>query len=415
MNRLLITLILLIVGMASGHARPGMGNDDGPGSENWPARVSVVTFYPGNDIYELEGHSALRITTPYSDMAVSYGMFDFNAPFFVYRFVKGETDYMVGVIDWREFEYAYTSAGRRIVEQVIDLTDEEKDRLFSLIKENLEPENRSYRYNYVRDNCATRPLRIIEKAVGDSIVLGRPGEDVERLGSWRDIMRRYHRNYPWYQLGIDLALGSGIDRPISNREKAFAPVVMADQLETAVTAGGRRLVSETKVINDTDPEAGIMGKTPFVASPLFVMSVIFAVVLLITVNDLRRKRVSRWLDGVLFGIYGIMGCVTAFLVFVSEHEATSPNYLIWWLNPLCLVAAIGVFIKKAQKLVMWYQIVNFAVLTGLCVAWPMLPQSGNPAFIPMIGAEMLRSASFVIITLKTSNRTIVSKKNKKRK
>ena len=41
---------------------------------------------------------------------------------------------------------------------------------------------------------------------------------------------------------------------------------------------------------------------------------------------------------------------------------------------------------------------NFVVLLALCVLWPMLPQSANAAFIPLVGAELMRSFSYLYIT-----------------
>lgn len=126
-------------------------------------KVSFITCYAGSDIYELCGHSAIRIQYAGDDVAVNYGMFDFNAPNFVYRFVKGETDYMVGVYPFDLFVNSYARNGRKIVEQELNLTQAQASRLIELIEINLRPENRVYRYNYVKDNCATRPVAIIEK------------------------------------------------------------------------------------------------------------------------------------------------------------------------------------------------------------------------------------------------------------
>ncbi len=70
--------------------------------------VSLVTCYPGSDVYELEGHTAIRVDMGEGrDYAVSYGIFDFDAPNFIYRFVKGETDYMVGLVPWDYFISSY--------------------------------------------------------------------------------------------------------------------------------------------------------------------------------------------------------------------------------------------------------------------------------------------------------------------
>jgi hypothetical protein len=388
MIRKLLTLSLLLI--ASIAAKAAMPTD---------TLVSMVTFYPGADIYELEGHSALRITTPRGDVALSYGMFDFNAPNFVYRFVKGETDYWVGAIPWDAFKDAYTGMGRRIVQQTLNLNSEQKQRLLDLASENLRPENCQYRYNYVKDNCATRPLRLVELAMGDSIILGKPSADIEQEKSFRDIMRHYHRNYPWYQFGIDLALGSGIDYTINNREKSFAPVILFDQLNGA-TVGGKKLVSSTTVIYDAPADAAVEGPTPWLFTPLSIFTLLLIIVAIVSVRDMRRGKLTRCIDTVLYGALGLTGCLIAFLVFVSTHEATTPNWLILWINPLCLIAAIGIWLKPAQKLVKWYQIVNFAAMLVFVVAVICRAQHINIAIFPIIFADFVRSACFLLQTRK---------------
>ena len=54
-------------------------------------RVSLVTCYPGQIVYELYGHTAIRIQHGGMDKAYNFGMFSFSKPNFIYRFVKGRT------------------------------------------------------------------------------------------------------------------------------------------------------------------------------------------------------------------------------------------------------------------------------------------------------------------------------------
>lgn len=359
--------------------------------------VSIVNFYPGPDVYELEGHTALRVKSPDYDVAVSYGTYDFNSPNFIYRFVKGETDYRVVAYPWQPFADAYIRQGRRIVAHPVALDSAQTARFLILVDDNLRPENAVYRYNYVKDNCATRPLAIVERALGDSIVL--EGSPMSGMTTFREAMRRYHANYPWYQFGIDLALGSGIDYPITLREATFAPATL-DSVIASATVGGRPVTRQTIVINDVAPDAAIEGPTPWYLTPLAVFTLLFLITVALTVMDICRRRVSRWFDSLLFGAFGLAGCLIAFLVFISVHEATSPNYLLVWLNPFCLIPAIFIWLKKAKTAVLSYQIVNFVVLVGLAAAWPLLPQSANIAFLPLLLCDMLRSASYVYITVK---------------
>lgn len=361
--------------------------------------VSFVTVYPGSEIYELEGHSALRVQMPSGeDIAVNYGLFNFNAPNFVYRFVKGETDYMVGAYPWTYFLDSYKGSGRRIVQRTLDLTPEQTRRLVKYLSENLRPENRVYRYNYVLDNCATRPLRAVELAVGDSIILPPSYLEADSYTplTFRNVMRHFHRNYPWYQFGIDLALGPGIDRPISRREMSFAPAILDAQLGQA-RVGDRTLVRDTQVIVDTPADGATEGPTPWYLTPMAVFSLLLAIAIVLSVADIRRRKVCRLFDSVFFGAIGLAGLLLTFLIFISTHEATSPNWLYVWINPFCLIVPTLIWLKKGKTVIFRYQIVNFALLLLLCVSWPFLPQSANPAFLPLIATELIRSGSCIYI------------------
>ena len=70
-------------------------------------RVSLLTVSPGTKVYELYGHTAIRVkeVTPgrYSDWVFNYGTFSFEQENFVWRFLKGETDYELGVVPYALF------------------------------------------------------------------------------------------------------------------------------------------------------------------------------------------------------------------------------------------------------------------------------------------------------------------------
>ncbi len=361
-------------------------------------RVSFVNFYPGPDIYELEGHAVLRLQSPKSDVAISYGTFDFNAPHFVYRFVKGETDYWVTATPWSYFEDEYRRQGRRIVEHEIIMDSTQQARLQLVLAQNFLPQNRVYRYNYVKDNCSLRPLRVLQQALGDSIILAAPATELAETATFREVMRHYHRNYPWYQFGIDLALGSGIDYPIDNWEHAFAPVVLDTQLDSA-TVGGRPLCSRSRVIFEGHDVT--CGPTPWYLTPMAAGILVLALGIGFTIRDMRRRRVTRWFDAVLFAVFGLAGCLLAFLIFVSTHEATSPNWLFLWLNPLCLIVPIFIWLKNCNIVVFSYQIVNFALILTLAIAWHWTRQSMNPAFVPLIVCDALRAFNYIYVYKKS--------------
>lgn len=354
-------------------------------------------------MYQLEGHAALRIVTDDGrDMVVNWGVFDFNTPNFAYRFVKGETDYSIGISSMQMFLHEYEGTGRYITEQPLNLTDAETDELLRLIEINLQPQNRIYRYKYFSDNCATRPLAMIEKALAvDGATL--QFAETEDKTSIRTDLRAYHTNFPSYQLFIDFALGSEIDKEATSRQRAFAPVYLMDLADETVikSADGsiRPLTSARILLKDdtmgNNTERGI--------SPLLFVLLLLAATIAVTVYDLRKKKVSRWYDTVFYTVFGLLGCLSAFLVFVSVHEATSPNINLMWANPLCLIIPLFIWFKKCKYIVFYYQIINFALLLIWMVGQPLFHQSLNIVFIPLVISDMLRSASYIYLNRRCIN------------
>ncbi|MDE6199607.1 MAG: DUF4105 domain-containing protein [Muribaculaceae bacterium] len=371
----------------------------------WGApRISLLTVGPGSEMYQLEGHTALRIITDGGeDLVVNWGIFDFNTPNFAYRFIKGETDYSIGLSSMALFLAEYSREGRYVKEQPLNLTPAEADEAMRLIEENLRPENRKYRYNYLLDNCATRPLAIIEKALGADgahLLTDMPAEPSTIRGE----MRQYHAEFPAYQLFIDLTLGSGIDQEATIRQRAFAPLFL-EKLAAAseiVAADGnvRPLTSGTyTLLHDklgTPSEKGI---------PAWVIVAFIALTaVLMTWRDIRRKRVTKWYDASFYAIYGLLGCLVAFLVFVSEHEATSPNINLMWADPLCLIIPLIIWFKKCKCIVFYFQIINFALILIWLTGQPLFHQSTNLLFITLVSSDMLRSASYIYLNRKCLDR-----------
>lgn len=357
--------------------------------------VSLLTCWPGPEIYELCGHEAIRTRCIRDgieqDTVWNYGVFDFNEPGFVYRYVKGETDYMLGAYPFAMFMPEYRATGRKVVEQRLNLTQDEARKLLGMLREESRPENRRYRYNYVKDNCATRIVERLDSATTGRVIY----PDSVNYGSYRNAMRRYHKNYPWYQFGIDLALGSGIDVPTTGREEMFVPMEMMRKVAGAHLSDGRQLVAETYVLNEGIPSA-ILNPTPWYLTPLFWSWIAFLICVFAAVLILVKGIEMKFLYSIWFGICGLAGILVTFLVFISEHEATSPNLLVTWLNPLQLLIAICIWIPSMRICVKVMSWINILWLSILLIIWPAQTQSANPAFFPLMAGTLLLSACYLL-------------------
>lgn len=378
--------------------------------------VSLITCWPGSEVYELCGHEALRVRGTISGLAVdsvwNYGVFDFNEPHFVYRFVKGETDYMLAGYPFAWFLPEYQQTGRRVLEQDLNLTQEEALKLVKRLQNEGRPENRTYRYNYVKDNCATRIIDRIDEVTGKPVVY----PDTVKYGTFRKEMRSYHKNYPWYQFGIDLALGSGIDMPIKGREEMFVPVEMAEKAADAHFPDGRPLVRESRVLNQGIGDASLP-PTPWYLTPVAVGWLAFILVLGISAWMIKRRKIAKAVYSLWFAICGLTGCLIAFLVFKSQHEATSPNVLLLWLNPLQLLLAVTVWSRRMRLLSYIVAYYNVIACGLLLIVWQFQRQSGNAAFFPLMGATLLLAAVFAYVAPKvySSNKNELYTLNKGKK
>ena len=348
-------------------------------------RVSLLTCAPGTEIYELFGHTAIRYENPAEgkDLVFNYGIFSFNTPNFVLRFVKGETDYRLGVVPYSYFEGEYAVRGSSVYQQTLNLTDEE----------NYRPGNRIYRYNYFYDNCTTRARDKIEDCIDGKVVYPQAEEGV----TFRDIVHRCTKGNEWDELGIDLCLGSEADVPIDGRKQMFAPFNMLEAARGAVIMQGdsvRPLVlSESKVV-DVEPEEAEPG---FPLSPLSCVCILLVVTCIIVWLQLKWKKVIWAWDLLLFGAQGVAGCIIAFLFFFSIHPTVGSNWLIVLFNPIPLIYLPVMIYKAIKGRKDLYHLINMAYLTFFIMIMPFIQQEFNVTVLPLALCLLVCSTGHVFL------------------
>lgn len=368
------------------------------------AQVSILTSAPWpKEIYAVFGHSAMRVYDPVQniDYVFNYGVFDFNSSNFIYRFMAGETDYMVAAIDYASYLEEYKSRSIDVFEQQINLTQEEKQTIWDYLLDNIRPENRVYRYNIFYNNCTTKLTDILEHTIDGNIIY--PVDNTPQ--SFRNLVHECIVEQPWIQFGIDLVIGSKADKMITEKEKMFLPIYQMRTLDGAtisLTDSVGQLQTKMLVIkkeqvlknNRLDNEQA--KSISFFYTPLFVTILIcLSAILISLVGYKRRIAICSIYDFILFSITGTAGCVIFFMMFFSVHPCTGSNWNIVWLNPLQLLAALLFFVKPLRKYVYYYHFINFAVLILFLLVWYLIPQQLEVAFAPLIIAIALRSGAYV--------------------
>jgi hypothetical protein len=334
------------------------------------------------------------------DMLFNWGIFSFNTDNFYLKFIIGHTDYQLGMVETAHFLEEYRARGSSVTEQILNLNLNEKIHLVDLLLENYQPENREYRYNFVFDNCATRPCNIAISA------LSACGEHIDfnktQLVSltYRELITQYIGKNTWLMFGIDLIFGASADQTPNEIEEIFLPEILKGKFSDSTIVSEeqekRDLVSVHNVLVPPTKDEPSPDEQK-VSFPFWVLSV-----LLLARGFYFYKEIKYWgkkyrlFDCILLVCVGMIGIIAFFLTFISVHPLVGNNYNILWLMPLNVVAGVLIWFKPMRKILFFYFLI-YALM--IIVAWCIYAaniQVINYAFIPLILTMMIVALSWEI-------------------
>lgn len=353
------------------------------------ATISVMTLGPHHEVSFLGfGHSAFRVHDPQKgiDYAFNYGIFDFDRPGFVLNFALGNNIYMLGVQDYQLFQDSYIEDNRYVHEQVLDLTSQQKQKIFDYLVWNAAPENREYLYDYFYDNCATRIRDVVVTTLGDDVNFD--GSYIKTDYSIRELAGSYLKPFPWLDLGIDLCLGLPMDKKASPYEYMFLPDYIESGFDHATVKNDSTtvpIVKEKRIIYSQKP----VEYNTFLTHPMLVFGLLLLVALAISVKDFYTKRLSNWFDAVVFGLTGVIGVLLLLLWFFTDHKAAAYNFNLLWALPTHLVAVM--LLRKSKKWLIKYFLFVFLLEGFVLLFWWALPQQLNTSLVPVVIILLLRA------------------------
>ena len=351
------------------------------------AQVSVITVGPGTSLNDAFGHNAFRIKDPARglDVTYGYGEYDFEAPHFYLKFAQGKLNYLLGRIKFDRFYRFYVYQNRTMREQVLNLSADEKQKLFDYLENNYKPENRRYLYDFFYDNCATKIRDVLEKTSDTKIIFHKPQGFVPK--TFRELIYSCVDRNTWGSLGIDMALGSVIDKEATPYEHMFLPKYIFDFFGTATKDGAGKLVSETHILYQKKAQ-----KVPseFLSSPLFVFAVIALIILWLTFRDYKKQQRNKLLDVVLFAFTGLIGIMVLLLWFATDHTATALNFNLLWVFPINLFAMLQLAKKQPKQWMRKYLKFLVILLALLTLHWIVGIQQFAIGLIPLLIALAVR-------------------------
>ncbi|MFD2550412.1 DUF4105 domain-containing protein [Bizionia sediminis] len=350
------------------------------------AEISVLTIGPGPALNDAFGHNAFRIKDRANDLDVTfdYGRFPFNEPGFYLNFALGKLNYSIGKSNFKEVKEFYTWQNRRIEEQVLNLTPQQKQTLFNYLLNNNKPQNRAYQYDFFYDNCATKMRDVLKIVLKDSLIFNTPS--TLKPHTFRSLIREKVPTNTWGSLGIDIALGSLIDQAIVPENYMFLPEYIHTFFSNA-KVGSKALVVSKETLYTPKPQAKSSG---FLWSPYAVFGFISIVILWLTYADFKNQKRQKTLDILLLTTTTFVGILVLFLWFGTDHQATAYNYNLLWAFPLNGLLAWQLVRNRPKAWVIPFLKFLVIMLVLMVFHWVVGVQNFAYALLPLVIALAVR-------------------------
>lgn len=282
------------------------------------AEISVLTCGPGEELYALYGHTAIRVSDPLQgiDRVYNYGLFDFATDNFYMKFIKGDLLYFVDYDNYERFVRAYIYDDRSVYEQVLQLSPSQKEEIWQKMNLSMEKENREYVYRFVNQNCTTKVVDLVNDVLETPVVV-----DVEgNRSTYRSAYSKYQENNYFVNLGINLAFGAKMDH---KSVLLSLPINFMNGL-AETTENGTPLVSKTTVLYE---------RKELPVQAWWDTSWFFSAIMLIWVLGMKNTVIRN----AFFFVMGGLGIFFIAIGFYSLHEELLNNNSVFLCNPLFLL------------------------------------------------------------------------------
>ena len=329
-------------------------------SEN--AKISVLTFEPGQELYTIFGHSAIRIQDSILqiDRIYNFGTFDYSSPFFYIKFLGGKLDYFLSVVDFQTFYYYSVLEKRTIYEQIINLSYKDKIAIYNRLNQIYHSKDRYYRYDFFYDNCATRIRDVIEENTQNKLQYDTASYCCK---TFRDLLNPYVSERYWIDLGINLALGKQADRTASSSDVMFLP----DYIFKILRDSGSVKKSFTLI------EFPHVKNNHRILSYALLVIILFLILLFSAISRTRRFTFYFYNSAV-----ALVGLILSVLSLFSENAAFRNNMDIFWTIPAIFVLILEGKYKR------WYTYIYLYSLVVLILFGNKIYAGFSPAYQPWI-------------------------------
>lgn len=351
--------------------------------------VYVLTFGPGDHPFYKFGHDAIWIHDSAApprdsmkrDAVYNWGTFAFGDPALIPKFVRGKFLYWLSKAPIGWTVRAYQQENRSVDAQELNLTAAQKVELLAMLEENAKDENKYYKYDYYRDNCATRVRDAIDKVIGGKL---KEASQAPASMTYRQHTLRLTADDKVLSMALTVVMGNVIDKPINQWEEMFLPAYVEEGMRRAQVPGPDGnpipLVKSEKPLAVSHGRAPLRTEPPSWGIPILLIGLLFGGGLFASAKYAKKSLGARIALGALLFVAGFVSILGVMFVFVwtfTDHEVGWHNENILQLAPWGIVLmgfCFGAARLKPKAVRRARLVVTAAAAASLFgIVWKVLP------------------------------------------
>lgn len=333
-------------------------------------KASLLIADPASEVYSVFGHCALRMQCPSQEMDYTFTFETSTDTEGIINFMRGTAlgGFMAAKTD--NYLTAYQEAGRGVTEYMLNLTPEEKLKLWQTVDEEME-KGFTRHYGYMHVQCTSMIISLVNRALGTRIKYNELPAELN--GSFRDLMLDASERYPWTAFFWQTIMGPEGDETEPLAHKLIPKLLPVAWAKATIGGEKRRLIEDTgtKIVQGTvNTQASVCWLSPLVVFTFFLVFIVG-----VSLGEWRKnwRRLPRIVDGILVVLHTLLSLLLTWMVLFSTQEGTQWNWYLVVFNPLPLLLWI-----LAPGWRLWICRCFLMVLLLFLIASPFIPQLDLP-------------------------------------
>ena len=289
--------------------------------------VSLVVCDPDEVLYSTLGHAALHLKCPTFDLDYVFSYESENVRDKIWTFLKGDLKMGMFAVPTEEFLSGYCETGRGVREYTLNLSPEQKQRLWEVMDHHVD-EGANIPYDYFHRGCAKSVVMVVREAIGTEAIHYAPWPDKYTKQTQRELVRNFITDAPWEEFFMYFLIGVDGDKRYPPEKKLIVPTDLVEVWQSATLESGEKMLDATPrvLLESTRSNRGTWC-TPLVVSLLLLLLIISSMIVE-RVGNSTWKKIGQIIDYSALVLFTLVGAVMTYLICFSGLPCTNWNWLI---------------------------------------------------------------------------------------